>query len=93
MVKPRGGTARVNGEVCVEYLAILPLTNYGQAIATLSRPSYPLPQGRGKDAAPACGDLDVAGGQSSAAGLPLPLWERIRRPGERREPLADVGEG
>jgi hypothetical protein len=36
---------RVNGEVCVEYLAILPLTNYGQAIATLSRPSYPLPQG------------------------------------------------
>lgn len=25
--------------------------------------------------------------------LPLPSWERIRRPGEPREPLAEVGEG
>jgi hypothetical protein len=49
--------------------------------------------GRGNDAAPACHTLDVAEGRDVAASLPLPLWERIRRPNERREFLAEVGEG
>ena len=32
-------------------------------------------------------------GTASAASLPLPLRERIRRPNERSEFLAEVGEG
>jgi hypothetical protein len=34
-----------------------------------------------------CSNRDLEGA------LPLPSWERIRRPGERCEPLAEVGEG
>jgi hypothetical protein len=63
MVKPRGGTARVNEEVCVDEIdRDSPLTKRAHAfdfvscgLAILSH------RGRGKDAAPACRDLDLEG--------------------------------
>ena len=70
-----------------------PLTNFGQGsrcspgLRILSR------KGRGRFAASPYA-LAMSGlWRGGAASLPLPLRERIRRPGEQSEPLADVGEG
>jgi hypothetical protein len=50
---------------------------------------YPLPQGERQTRGTASPRVQA----ESVAPLPLPLWERIRRPGEQSEPLAEVGEG
>eukprot|EP01035_Chromulina_nebulosa_P040838 gene40838-55196_t len=49
--------------------------------------SYPSPRERSETTI-----ADAARGRAGTAGLPLPLWERIRRPGEHSAPLAEVGD-
>jgi len=68
-----GLSADVDGRTGGVNLASSPLTNFGQGLALLARPAYPLPQGERylRDGALRQNKGDLAGG------LPLPLWERI----------------
>ena len=90
MVMTRTETRRVNGEVCAdEWKKIYPSpTSASQSPSALGAcVSSPAGGEVGRHASRPCL------GHRGRRGLPLPLRERIRRPGEQSEPLAEVGEG